>query len=99
MDLYRKVLLRSNLGNDNIIFLLTPVLKTGVEIERTIFWSEIGSGFGEPGGTPPPQVPRNTPRFDFVLPWRRRYNNNNNNNLFILHLFLRSPQAFHINNN
>ena len=57
--------LRSNRGNDNIVFLLTPVLKTGVEIERTIFWSEIGSGFGEPGGTPPPQVPRNTPRVRF----------------------------------
>ena len=26
-------------------------LKTGVE--NHIFWSEIGSGFGEPGGTPP----------------------------------------------
>ena len=26
-------------------------LKTGVE--NVIFWSEIGSGFGESGGTPP----------------------------------------------
>ena len=23
-----------------------------------IFWSEIGSEFGEPGGTPPPRIPR-----------------------------------------
>ena len=27
----------------------------------SIFGSEIGSGFGEPGGTPLPQIPRNTP--------------------------------------
>jgi len=27
----------------------------------TLFWSEIGSGFGEPGGTPPPRIPRCTP--------------------------------------
>ena len=26
-----------------------------------IFWSEIGSGFGEPDGTPPPGIPRSTP--------------------------------------
>ena len=26
-----------------------------------IFWSEIGSGFEEPGGTPPPRIPRSTP--------------------------------------
>ena len=26
----------------------------------TIFWSEIGSRFGEPGGSRP-QIPRNTP--------------------------------------
>ena len=30
-------------------------LKTSVE--NYIFWSEIGSGFGEPGGTPPPRIP------------------------------------------
>ena len=29
-------------------------LKTGVEIY--IFWSEIRSGIGEPGGTPPPRI-------------------------------------------
>ena len=27
--------------------------------ENDIFWSEIGSGFGEPGGTPTPIIPRN----------------------------------------
>ena len=34
-------------------------LKTGVK--NDIFWSEIGSRFGEPGGTPPPRIPRRTP--------------------------------------
>ena len=33
-----------------------PGLKTGVE--NGIFWSEIGSGFGELGGTPLPKIPR-----------------------------------------
>ena len=27
----------------------------------SIFGSEIGSGFGEPGGTPLPRIPRSTP--------------------------------------
>ena len=30
-------------------------------VENDIFWSEIGSGFGEPGGTTPPIIPRSTP--------------------------------------
>ena len=34
-------------------------LKTSVK--NDIFWSEIGSGFGEPGGTAPPRIPRSTP--------------------------------------
>jgi len=34
-------------------------LKTGVG--NGIFWSEIGSGFGDAGGTPPPKIPRSTP--------------------------------------
>ena len=38
---------------------LRPGLKTGVESD--IFWSEIGSGFGKPGGTPQPRIPRNIP--------------------------------------
>ena len=29
-----------------------------------MFWSEIGSGFGEPDGTPLPKIPRST------FPWR-----------------------------
>ena len=33
-----------------------PGLKAGVE--NDIFWSEIGSGFEEPGGTPQPRIPR-----------------------------------------
>ena len=37
-----------------------PGLKMGVE--NGIFWSEIGSGFGERGGTPLPRIPRSTPR-------------------------------------
>ena len=35
-----------------------PGAKTGVE--NDIFLSEIGSGLGEPGGTPPPKIPGNT---------------------------------------
>ena len=31
-------------------------------MENYIFWSEIGSGFGEPGGTPLPRIPRSIPR-------------------------------------
>ena len=31
-------------------------------MENDIFWSEIGSGFGEPGGIPPPRIPRSIPR-------------------------------------
>ena len=38
----------------------TPGLKTGVE--NGIFWSEIGPGFGELGGTPLPRIPRSTHR-------------------------------------
>ena len=34
-------------------------MKRGVE--NYIVWSEMGSGFGEPGGTPPPRIPRSTP--------------------------------------
>ena len=30
-------------------------------VENYIFWSEIGSAFGEPGDTPPPRIPRSTP--------------------------------------
>ena len=47
--------LRSKLSNDNKISALRSGLKTGVE--NYIFWSEVGSGFGEPGCTPPPRIP------------------------------------------
>ena len=54
--------LRSNLSNDRIISAKRPGLKTG--LENDIFWSEIGCGLGEPGGTPhqeflgdPPPLP------------------------------------------
>ena len=30
-------------------------------MENDIFWSAIGSGFGEPDGTPPPGIPRRNP--------------------------------------
>ena len=29
-------------------------------MENDIFWSEVESGFGEPGSTPPKSIPRNT---------------------------------------
>ena len=54
--------LRSSLSNDNIISAERPGLKTGVG--NYIFWSGEGSSDGEPGGTPPPGIPRSTP-----LPW------------------------------
>ena len=38
---------------------LRPGLKTGVG--NGIFWSEIGSGFGDASGIPPPKLPRSTP--------------------------------------
>ena len=47
--------LRFNLSNDKIISAHRPGLKTGVE--NYIFWSEIGSGFGEPGGKLPLEFP------------------------------------------
>ena len=36
--------------SENGYAFLRPALKTGVE--NGIFWSEIGSGFGDAGGTP-----------------------------------------------
>ena len=38
---------------------LKPGLKTGVG--NCIFWSEIGSGFGDAGGRPPPKIQMSTP--------------------------------------
>ena len=31
-------------------------------MKNDIVWSKIGLGFGEPGGTPPPRLPRGNPR-------------------------------------
>lgn len=39
-------------------------MNTGVE--NDIFWSEMGSGFVEPGGTPPPRIHRSNPRESFI---------------------------------
>ena len=59
MDL-KNFFLRSNQSNDNIISAYRPGLKTGVG--NSIFFSEIGSRFGAPGGTPSTRIPRSTPR-------------------------------------
>ena len=45
--------------SENGYGLLMPGLKTGRG--NGIFWSEIVSGFGDAGGTPPPKLPRCTP--------------------------------------
>ena len=58
MDLNIFFCFRSNLCNYNTISALRPGLKTGME--NYIIWSEIGSEFGEPGGIPPPRIPRST---------------------------------------
>ena len=50
----------SNSSKDNLISALRPNLKTGVE--NYIFWSEIRSGFREPGSTPPQRIPRSIPQ-------------------------------------
>ena len=56
-----------NLSNDDIFLdarsengygFYRPGLKAGEK--NDIIWSEIGSGFGEPGGTPPPRILRST---------------------------------------
>jgi len=45
---------------------LRPGLKTGVG--NGIFGSEIGSGFGDMGGTPPPKISTSTPPPRELLP-------------------------------
>ena len=57
MSLKNFFCLRSNVSNV-IISAQRPGMKTGVE--NYIFWSEIGSGFEETDGTPPPRIPRST---------------------------------------
>ena len=54
-----------NLSNNDIIS-WRQGLKSGIEArsvsgrKNDIFWCKIGSGFGEPKGTPPPKIPRST---------------------------------------
>ena len=43
----------ANLRDDDIFLLMQ---------QNNIFWSKIGPGFGEQGGTSPPRTPRDTPR-------------------------------------
>ena len=55
---------RSNhTGNDDIIS-QRPDLKTGVK--NGIFWFEIGSGFGKPGGTHTPRIPSSNSNLEKV---------------------------------
>ena len=57
-----------NLSNDNILLPKGLVWKRLWILEvwsengcgNYTFWPEIGSGFGEPGGTPPTRIPRST---------------------------------------
>ena len=42
-------------------------------LKNDVIWSEIESGFGEPGGTPPPRIPRSIPRLKLSkIPFRLR---------------------------
>ena len=50
---------RSNVNNDDGIFLET---RSENRCGKWHFWSEIEPGFGKPSGTPPPRIPRSTPR-------------------------------------
>ena len=58
-SLLMRTLITVKQRSENGFGFLRPGLKTGVE--NGMFWSEIGSGFGEPGGTPLPKIPRSTP--------------------------------------
>ena len=46
-------------GSENGYGFVETGLKMGVK--NDMFWSQIGSGFGEPGWTPLPRIPRSTP--------------------------------------
>ena len=52
---YRKESAKSNHYGNNETISQRPGLKTGVN--NDILWSEIGSEFRDPGGTPPPRIP------------------------------------------
>ena len=62
MDLKNVFCLLANLSDNDIISAKSSGLKTGVK--NDVFWSEIGSGFEEPGGTPHQEFP-GVPRRDF----------------------------------
>ena len=71
MDFEKSICCGFNLSSDDIVSVLYKhVMLRFVTTYRSengcgnihIVWSEIGSGFGEPGGTPPPRTPRSTPR-------------------------------------
>ena len=46
-------------------------------VENDIFWSEIGSGFGELGSTPTPRIPRSSPRSPCSVPNIEGFNSQN----------------------
>ena len=53
-------------------------------------WSEIGSGFGESGGTPPPRIPRSTPLgSDISPPFAVLFLNSIGDNALKLTVFIR----------
>jgi len=58
-DAYAIGLITYKVRSENGYGFLRPGLKTGGG--NDIFWSEIGSGFGDAGGTTPPKIPRGTP--------------------------------------
>ena len=47
-------------------------LKTGVKTFYDILWSELGSGFEDPGGTPPQEIPGVSPPVQNLPCWRAR---------------------------
>ena len=71
------------------LFLPTLCLKTGVENDKFCL-SEIGSRFGEPGGTSPPRIPRST------LPPRRRHERKNPNTSNRSRIFMLFIHVFYI---
>ena len=45
-----------------IVFFLTFSLSSAsLDLKVSSIWSKVGSEFGEPGGIPPPRIPRNPP--------------------------------------
>jgi len=48
-----------------------------MDVGYGIFWSEIGSGFGDAGGTPPLKIPKSTPPPGAAQAYYLRANINN----------------------